>query len=173
MRESVIQYVLQSRDFQQLLDALIRRGYQVLGPPVRDGATVYGELGSSTDLPVGWTEEQNGGTYRLKRRDDQAMFGYAVGPHSWKKFLHPPVVRLWQTTREGNSFEIKEEPQEARKMAFIAARSCELHAIAVQVRVFMNGAYTEPRYKSKREQAKSSLWRSTAATQAERVSVHP
>jgi sulfhydrogenase subunit beta (sulfur reductase) len=80
------------------------------------------------------------------------MFGYAVGPHSWKKFLHPPVVRLWQATRDGNSLQIKEEPQEARKMAFIGARSCELHAIAVQDRVFINGTYTEPRYKSKREQ---------------------
>ncbi len=38
-------------------------------------------------------------------------------------------------------------------MAFIGARSCELHAIAIQDRVFMNGAYTDPRYKAKREQA--------------------
>jgi hypothetical protein len=121
MRESVYQYVLESRDFQQLLDSLIKRGYRVLGPTVRDGAIVYDELTSTNDLPVGWTDEQNGGTYRLKKRDDRAMFGYAVGPHSWKKFLHPPVVRLWQATREGNSLHIKEEPQEARKMAFIGA----------------------------------------------------
>ena len=90
MRESVYQYVLQSRDFQQLLDSLIKRGYQILGPTVRDGAIVYDELISTNDLPVGWTDEQNGGTYRLKKRDDRAMFGYAVGPHSWKQFLHPP-----------------------------------------------------------------------------------
>ena len=43
MHESLeIQYVLQSRDFQKLLDSLIKRGYQVLGPTVRDGAIVYG-----------------------------------------------------------------------------------------------------------------------------------
>jgi sulfhydrogenase subunit beta (sulfur reductase) len=147
------QYVLQCKDFQKLLDALIKRGYQVLGPTVRDGAIVYDELTSTADLPVGWTEEQNGGTYRLKRRNDEALFGYAVGPHSWKKFLHPPVVRLWQATREDNTLQIKEEPPPARKMAFIGARSCELHAIAIQDRVFINGTYTDPRYKSKREQA--------------------
>ena len=145
-----VEYVLQSRDFQQLLDALTKRGYQILGPTVRDGAIVYDELNSAADLPVGWTEEQNGGTYRLKRRNDQALFGYVVGPHSWKKFLHPPVVRLWQATREGGSLQIKEEPCEARTMAFIGARSCELHAIAIQDRVFLNGAYTDPRYKSRR-----------------------
>jgi len=152
MRESAQQYVLQSRDFQKLLDALIKRGYQVLGPTIRDGAIVYDQLISVDDLPVGWTDEQNGGTYRLKRRDDQAMFGYAVGPHSWKKFLHPPVVRLWQATQDENGLQIKEEPHQARKMAFVAARSCELHAIAVQDRVFIGGNYTDPRYKSKREQ---------------------
>ncbi|HEX3353606.1 MAG TPA: 4Fe-4S dicluster domain-containing protein [Terriglobales bacterium] len=152
MRESAQQYVLQSSDFQKLLDALIKRGYQILGPTIRDGAIVYEELISVDDLPVGWTDEQNGGIYRLKRRDDQAMFGYAVGPHSWKKFLHPPVVRLWQATQDENGLQIKEEPRQARKMALIAARSCELHAIAVQDRVFMGGNYTDPGYKSKREQ---------------------
>ena len=166
-------FVLERESFQQLLDALVKRGYRVVGPTVRDGAIVYDELNSAADLPVGWTEEQNGGTYRLKRRNDQAMFGYAVGPHSWKKFLHPPVVRLWQATRQDNTLQIKEEPHEARKMAFIGARSCELHAIAIQDRVFMNGAYTDPRYKSKREQAKSSLWRSTVPRQVELVSVYP
>ena len=146
-------FVLERDSFQHLLDALVKRGYRVVGPTVRDGAIVYDELNSATDLPVGWTEEQNGGTYRLKRRNDQAMFGYAVGPHSWKKFLHPPVARLWQATRQDNTLQIKEEPHEVRKMAFIGARSCELHAIAIQDRVFMNGAYTDPRYKAKREQA--------------------
>jgi sulfhydrogenase subunit beta (sulfur reductase) len=34
---------------------------------------------------VGWTDEQNGRTYRLKKREDEALFGYVVGPHSWKK----------------------------------------------------------------------------------------
>ena len=40
------------------------------------------ELQGSDDLPAGWTDEQDGGTYRLRRRDDDALFGYAVGPHS-------------------------------------------------------------------------------------------
>ena len=93
--------VLRAENFQGLLDALKARGYQILGPTVRDGAIVYDELGSISDLPIGWTDEQEGGKYRLKKRADQAFFGYAVGPHSWKKYLHPPVVRLWTASRNG------------------------------------------------------------------------
>ena len=63
-----------------------------IGPTVRDDAIVYDEIEAIDDLPRGWTDEQDGGHYRLKRRDDDALFGYAVGPHSWKRFLHPPVA---------------------------------------------------------------------------------
>jgi sulfhydrogenase subunit beta (sulfur reductase) len=145
-------FVLERDDFQQLLDALARRGYQVVGPTLRDGAIVYDTLSSTTDLPVGWTDEQNGGTYRLRRRDEQALFGYAVGPHSWKKFLHPPLIRLWQARREEGHLEIREEPHQSSKMAFVGVRSCELHAIAIQDRVFIRGQHVETGYKSRREQ---------------------
>ena len=83
----------------ELFAALRKRGYEVIGPTVRDGAIVYDEIATSADLPVGWTDEQDGGTYRLRRRDDEALFGYAVGPQSWKRFLHPPEVKLWRARR--------------------------------------------------------------------------
>ena len=44
----------------------------------------------------GWTDEQDGGRYRLRRRDDEALFGYAVGPHSWKRYQLPAEVTLWR-----------------------------------------------------------------------------
>ena len=82
-----------------LLQALRRRGYRLVGPTLRDGAIVYDEIASARDLPAGWTDVQNGGTYRVERRNDQALFGYAVGPHSWKRFLFPAATRLWRARR--------------------------------------------------------------------------
>jgi len=145
------QVVVERPHFEQLLDVLSKKGYRVVGPTVRDGAIVYDELTSASDLPVGWTDEQEGGRYRLKKRSDEALFGYVVGPHSWKKFLHPPVLRLWQAKRSAGSFEIAEENQEPSRFAFIGVRSCELHAIATQDKVFMKGQYVDPGYKSRRE----------------------
>src|SRR5512135_1689335 len=107
------QVVVEHEHLQDLFEILTSKGYQIVGPTVREHAIVYDTIASVADLPAGYTDEQDGGTYRLKKRADQAMFGYAVGPHSWKKFLFPPVMRLWQARREGNGFEVIPENKEA------------------------------------------------------------
>ncbi|MCF6156289.1 MAG: sulfite reductase subunit A [Candidatus Brocadia sp.] len=146
-------FILDRDHFQKLLDTLIQKGYRIVGPTLGEGAIVYNELNSVADLPVGWTDEQDGGTYRLKKRDDQALFGYVAGPHSWKKFLLPSALRLWQAKRVGNSFQIVAENGDATKFAFVGVRSCDMHAIAIQDKVFMNGQYVDPHYKSRRADA--------------------
>ena len=140
-------------DFQQLFDVLLDIGYHVAGPTLRDNAIVYDEISSISELPSGYTDEQDGGKYRLKKRDDSALFGYAVGPHSWKKFLHPPVMSLWKAERTGDEIKTIEEKEDTKKYAFIGVRSCELHAMAIQDKVFMEGKYVEPSYKLRRENA--------------------
>ena len=66
--------VLNPEQLDQLLQVLIKKDYEVLGPTVREGAVVYDHVGSIKDLPAGWTDEQAGGKYRLKRREDDALF---------------------------------------------------------------------------------------------------
>jgi formate hydrogenlyase subunit 6/NADH:ubiquinone oxidoreductase subunit I len=122
----------------------------VVGPTVRDGAIVYDELSGADDLPRGWTDEQDGGVYRLQGRDDEALFGYAVGPHSWKQFLLPPRSRLWQARRTDDGFVVEDHPEEAPVYAFLGVRSCDLHAIAVQDRVFLEGPHVDPTYRARR-----------------------
>jgi formate hydrogenlyase subunit 6/NADH:ubiquinone oxidoreductase subunit I len=145
--------ILDRSSLDALFDALRRRGYTIVGPSVRDGAIVYDELASGEELPAGWTDEQDGGFYRLKRRADRALFGYAVGPHSWKKFLHPPLRRLWRAEQRQDGFHIQEENEHQPKYAFLGVRSCEIHAIAIQDKVFLNGQYVDPVYKARRENA--------------------
>ena len=144
---------IKSSDIILLFNALRSAGYSVIGPTIREGTIVYEELTSIDDLPVGWTDEQEGGSYRLKKRSDNAFFGYNVGPHSWKKFLFPPSLRLWNARKNGNNFQILPENNDTPKFAFIGVRACELHAMEVQDKVFMNGSYIDPVYKSRREHA--------------------
>ena len=147
--------ILERSALDALLGSIARQGYQVLGPTVHDGAIVYRDVRSAADLPIGWGDEQDGGMYRLRRREDEAVFGYAVGPQSWKQFLHPPRLRLWRARRgqNGDGLEITEEPTDAPRYAFFGVRSCELHAIAIQDQVFLPGAHPDLSYAARREDA--------------------
>ena len=134
-----------------LVEALRERGYEVVGPKLRDGAIVYEELESAQELPAGWTEIHDPGTYRVERRDDEARFGFAVGPHSWKQFLLPPRVRMWRARLNGGAPEVEEEPPPEKPFAFFGARSCDLAAIGIQDRVLTGGRYVDHDYAARRE----------------------
>ncbi len=136
-----------------LIATLAAGGYAVIGPTVRDGAIVYDEVRGVADLPAGWTDRQEAGRYQLERRADGALFGYAVGPHSWKQFLHPPAELLWRARRTEAGFAVEAAPPPARRFAFLGVRACELHAIAIQDRVFLGGAYQDTGYAARREGA--------------------
>jgi sulfhydrogenase subunit beta (sulfur reductase) len=147
------QSVLDVQGLQALIDALRARGHRVVGPRVRDRAIVYDDIEGVADLPRGWTDVQEAGRYRLARRGDDALFGYAVGPQSWKAFLHPPVQRLWTARREDEAVTVTPEPSPQERFAFFGVRACELKAIAVQDRVFLGGQYVDTRYRARREDA--------------------
>jgi len=144
--------VIASNELGTLIAALLRREYEVIGPVVRDGAIVYDSIESTKDLPAGWTDEQEPGRYRLKRREDGALFGYAVGPQSWKKYLHPANIRLWSAERENGTFRIlNQEPRPKKRYAFVGVRSCDLAAIGVQDRVLLEDRHQDPIYAGRRD----------------------
>ena len=137
----------------ELIAVLIADGYQVVGPTIDQGAIIYGQIRAASDLPCGWTDIQEPGRYRLQQREDDACFGYVVGPHSWKQFLFPPVS-IVATADEGESgwtFSTPADP--APRYAFLGVRACELAAIRIQDRVFTEGPYTDPIYHARRASA--------------------
>lgn len=147
-------FIVNRGELQSLFDAVIARGYMPVGPTVRDGAIVYDELRHVHDLPEGWTEDQDAGTYRLKRRDDDALFGFNNGPHSWKKYLFPPRSKLWEGKKtEDGGFTVKEAEDTEKPFAFIGVRACDLHAIQVQDKVFMSDHHPDPLYAGRRGKA--------------------
>ncbi|MBL6749583.1 MAG: 4Fe-4S dicluster domain-containing protein [Nevskia sp.] len=145
--------VIARAGLQQLLDALGAAGYEVLGPAVRDGAIVYDRIAKVDELPAGWTDRQDAGRYRLERRGDQALFGFVVGPQSWKRFLHPPVETLWSTRQEGERMEVTAPQPDATRYAFVGVRACEIRAIAIQDQVFCGGPFPDVGYAARRHNA--------------------
>ncbi len=137
-------------DLDALLTVLADSGYEVIGPTVRDGAIVYDRLGAAAELPAGWTEDRDAGRYRLRRRSDEKVFGYTVGPRSWKRYLYPPRVTVWSGRRTGDGFETVAVTDPPPRYAFVGVRPCDLAAIRVQDEVF---AGRDPIYEQRRERA--------------------
>jgi ferredoxin len=135
---------------QALLDRAKESGYTLIGPTVRDGAVVYEEIDGVDDLPTGWVDVQDGGSYRLERSAQPTLFGHTVGPQSWKKFLHPPDLRLFGASNGPGGLEISGAEEPAPRYAFLGARSCELAAIAIQDRVFLDGQHVDAPYRRRR-----------------------
>ncbi|CAJ0780233.1 4Fe-4S dicluster domain-containing protein [Ralstonia chuxiongensis] len=142
--------ILSREGLQALIDGLRRRQYRVLGPTVRDGAIVYDDIVGVQDLPSGWTDRQDPGRYRLERREDDALFAFAVGPQSWKRFLHPPVERIFSAQKLEHGIEITPDEQPPETFAFIGVRACEIQAIAIQDRVFLEGPFVDTGYLRRR-----------------------
>jgi ferredoxin len=136
--------------FAALLRALRDDGYALVGPTVRDGAIVFDGIEGIGDLPAGVGDEQAPGRYRLRRRDDDALFGYAVGPGSPKRELLVPRVRLFRVRRSASGPAIETDPLPERKVALIGVRACEIAAIAVQDRVLCEGPYADADYAARR-----------------------
>lgn len=134
----------------RMIQALAEEGFRVWGPVQRDGATLHEEVAGTADLARGWVEDQDGGTYRLRREGD-AFFGHTTGPSPWKRLLHPPRQPLWRMEQTGHGPQITPQPVDRTRHALIGLRACDLAAIAVQDKVFLDGPYRDPHYAARRE----------------------
>ena len=134
---------------EDLIAALRARGYTVVGPSVRSRSIEYEEIESAAELPAGWTDVQEAGSYRLAERADGALFGHTGGHSSAKRYLFPPTLTVWKGGRRVPAAPAAEAP----RYAFVGLRACDIHAIAIQDRVFIGDRYVEPDYAARRAEA--------------------
>lgn len=127
--------VIDAAGLAQLVSVLQGVGYRVVGPTVSGNAIVLAELDSADDLPAGWGVDVGPGQYRLRRRDDDAVFGHSAGPQSWKQFLHPARQKVWSSEAE--------PPEDPPRYAFLGVRGCDLAAIATLNGVLGAGAHPD------------------------------
>jgi len=144
----------EASDLGKLLSSIESAGYRLVGPRVYNQAVVYDEIRGLNDLPRGWTDEQGPGFYRIKKTDSRAYFGYSSSPRTWKESLFKSRERLFSSTKTKNgSIQFTREPVEAPKVAFIGVRACDVVAIAIQDRIFIEPRIQDPAYQARRENA--------------------
>ena len=146
------QIVLEAEALGRLISSLEGRGYEVIGPTVRSGAVVYDTVEKLEDLPAGWRAEIDAATCQLTKTGDSAVFGYVIGPQSWKKLLHPAEVCLFEGRRENGGFVVINSgpPPPVKRFALLGVRACELAALAVLDRVLLEDKFIDNVYLGRR-----------------------
>ena len=142
--------VLTREGLDAVIGALRAEGRIVLGPVQANGAISHDEISSVDQLPTGWADEQAGGHYRVVRTDDGRLFAHASPSESWKRFLFPSRTLMVRAHRDNGSVRIEQPELDAPPVAFFGVRSCDLAALDVLDRVFLDPAATDPTYAARR-----------------------
>lgn len=138
------------------LDRLIAKlaaTHDVIGPRVQDSSLTYGPISRLADLPKGVGAEQTPGQFRLVPSGRGAYFDYTFGAQSAKGAFSPAVSDLFTVRRENGGYKVTHPPEPARPLAIIGLRPCELAAIAIQDRVYLQGLYVDAAYQARRKGA--------------------
>ena len=146
-----MQLKIAKSELDRLIAILQSQDYTVLGPHVADAAIVTTEINSLADLPRGYRDSQAPGKYRLTQAVHDNYFEFNLGPHSWKQFLFPPRATVAKGVLHADGWEFETAQAAPPKLAFLGVRACELAAIAIQDRVFLQGPYIDPIYQARRE----------------------
>lgn len=158
---------------------LKQEGYQIVGPTLKDGAIVYQNIDSAQQLPRGWQEHQRPGSYKLESliktrgavtqrpHTRGPFFAHRLGPEGARPWFLPPKQQLWSAKKKVSTetaksvqtppsqYEIFYPPERAAKLtkktAFIGLRACDLKAISIQDRIFLEDHYAQPNYAANRK----------------------
>lgn len=145
-------YYLKREALQSLLDAVNTFGYQCVGPTLQDQSIHYQTITSVNQLPQGLHDQQHPGQYRLLQTDDPRYFAWANGPQGLKPFVFASEEILWRSVRKDDgSLQFEQARVSNRKLAVIGVRACDIAALYIQDKHFLQDRYKDPFYASRRQ----------------------
>ena len=137
---------------QSLLDAIAARGFQCIGPQLVDNAIRYQPIATVSQLPQGLRDKQAPGHYRVTQVEDNRYFAWANGPQGLKPWVFASEEPLWRSTRSAEGkLTFTATPPHPRKIAVIGARACDIAALYIQDKHFLQDDYKDPYYASRRQ----------------------
>lgn len=137
---------------KERLDSLFSKlsgSHKVIGPKIENGVIVLGEM-DVHDIPAGFEDQQQAGSYRLIKGSRPEIFSFSAGPDSFKRFLHPPVSEMFAFRKSRTGIAITPPDRQGEPLAFVGVRACDLAALKLYDRVFLGGPDKDQLYESLR-----------------------
>jgi len=85
--------VISKLELDTVLKTLSNLEFALEGPKVKDHTVILGPIQSISDLPKGYTSQEEPGKYTLSSTGNDNYFEVTSGPQSWKKYFFPPRVQ--------------------------------------------------------------------------------
>ncbi len=148
--------VISKLELDTVLKTLSNLEYALEGPKVKDHTVILGPIQSISDLPKGYTSQEEPGKYTLSSTGNDNYFEVTSGPQSWKKYFFPPRAQLMifqQDPDKSPDWTTASAVEEAPCYALIGVRPCDLAGIHIQDKIFLEGDRCDPIYHDRREKA--------------------
>jgi sulfhydrogenase subunit beta (sulfur reductase) len=123
----------------------LQDNYKVIGPKIEHDTITLSEI-DCHDIPAGYRDRQGPGVYRIEAGSSSDIFSFSVGPHSFKTFLSPSVQEPFAFARSKKGITIGSREVKDKPIAFIGVRACDLAALKLLDKVFLEGPVREPVY---------------------------
>ena len=143
--------VIEKVALNAVLSRLREKGYETIGPRVKNDTLIYAPIEGMDDLPRGYISEQEAAHFRLTYTGHSRYFDAIPGAQSWKQFLFPPKTEIFALRKANNRWEASTPETKTPAYAFIGVRACELAAIQIQDKAFLRSDFNDPIYRARRE----------------------
>ncbi|RPI32739.1 MAG: sulfite reductase subunit A, partial [Nitrospiraceae bacterium] len=130
----------------------LKGSFRIIGPKIENGVVILTEI-NVHDIPAGYEDHQKAGSYRLVMGERPEIFSFSTGPDSFKRFLHPPVSELFSFRKSRSGITIAPPVRGEKPPAFIGIRACDLSALKLHDRIFLEGPVSDKSYASLRRGA--------------------
>ena len=147
--KKVIAYLIGKASIKKLFEAILL-DYKVFAPKLKDGFISYDWVRSFADLPLGYRNYEGPGFYSLERVDG-GYFTYTHPIDSFKKLLRPPEEVLMVVRKGENGIVFEESLEPLEKVAIFDIRSCDLDAMKVLDKVYMDSNHPDAHYSVRRK----------------------
>ena len=144
---------LARENLQTLFDALRGSGYSCVGPQVKNGAIVYDSIENISQLPVGLSDRQAPGDYKIHENKSTRNFAWANGPQAIKPYVFAARENLWRSTQNAKGdLAFEDLTPLSEKVAILGVRACDLAALYIQDKHFLHEEKKDPYYLARRKQ---------------------
>lgn len=142
--------VIKKPELAALVVVLRERGYQTVGPQIKDEVLQYGPIETIADLPQGYTSQQDSARYRVEDGGHSRYFTITHGAQTWKQFIFPARKDLFTLKKENGHWEPVTAEVEHPAYALIGVRACDLSAINILDDVLIRQDFYDPDYSARR-----------------------